>query len=323
MISCKMLKNKGELYQLQFSHLKFSQSEFGLVEFSHFSLFHEYYECFHCNAWSRQWNGSFWKKKPSSHRQMSVLKLLAHNSKPPYCHILWYHFMFHISCVKKEGDSHCRDIMATQHVVIIFMIVAVVYYYVNVTKVNVVNLLMIPPWREATDQQKIIPEEKVLKPRQSISVGGASLGQNSGVRVSLQAGGAVWGGGLGDQPRPPGLLGRAAWVRPPAGTTPLQLRGTLAKVQTHLPLQGLPSGPGGAVQRLFIKDVEDFRGDENNKSKGANEAEWCAELCESKLMVRGRSAPRPHQGSLSGRLRDAWIRQYGSVNTVIVWDERE
>lgn len=62
------------------------------------------------------------------------------------------------------------------------------------------------------------------------------------------------GGGLRDQPRPPGLLRRPAGVRPPARTPPLQLRGTLAKVQTHLPLQGLPTRPGGAVQRLFIKD---------------------------------------------------------------------
>lgn len=56
------------------------------------------------------------------------------------------------------------------------------------------------------------------------------------------------------------------------------------------------------MQRLFI---EDFRGDENNKSKGTNKAERCVELCESKLMVQECSAPPGHQRRQSGRLRDA------------------
>lgn len=73
-------------------------------------------------------------------------------------------------------------------------------------------------------------------------------------------------GRLRDQPRPPGLLRSSAGVRPPAGAAPLQLCGTLSKIQTHLPLQGLPTRPGGAVQRLFIEDGkgEDFSGKKNN-----------------------------------------------------------
>lgn len=74
------------------------------------------------------------------------------------------------------------------------------------------------------------------------------------LRFSPQAGGTVRCGRLRDQPRPPSLLRSQARVRPPAGTAPLQLCGTLSKIQTHLPLQGLPTRPGGAVQRLFIED---------------------------------------------------------------------
>lgn len=69
---------------------------------------------------------------------------------------------------------------------------------------------------------------------------------------TLQVGGAVRGGRLGDQPHPPSLLCGAAGVRPPAGTPPLQLCRSLPQIQTSLPLQGLPPRPGGAVQRLSI-----------------------------------------------------------------------
>lgn len=57
---------------------------------------------------------------------------------------------------------------------------------------------------------------------------------------------------LRDQPHPSSLLSGAAGVRPPEGTSPLQLRGTLPQIQTSLPLQGLSARPGGAVQGLSI-----------------------------------------------------------------------
>lgn len=69
---------------------------------------------------------------------------------------------------------------------------------------------------------------------------------------SAQPEGAVWGGGLRDQPHPSGLLCIAAGVRTPEGTSSLQLCRSLPQIQADLSLQRLSPRPGGAVQRLSI-----------------------------------------------------------------------
>lgn len=144
---------------------------------------------------------------------------------------------------------------------------------------------------------------------------------------SPQAGGTVRCGRLRDQPRPPGLLRSPAGVRPPAGTAPLQLCRTLSKIQTHLPLQELPTWPGGAVQRLFIKDGKrgDFSGKKNNiewrEGKASTRESVCRALA-NYLMVQRGSAPIPRWVNV-GDWGNAWIRQYSSCNTVPAGDKEE